>query len=78
MPELSRVIPGKPSAYLNEGDPWEPKWQQVFYGENYDRLRSIKLSSMPGRRRAVRRGLRELTGDFAERDERSSSVSASK
>ncbi|PVI01570.1 FAD/FMN-containing isoamyl alcohol oxidase-like protein MreA [Periconia macrospinosa] len=47
LPELSRVIPGEPSAYSNEGDPWEPEWQKVFYGENYKRLLDIKLKYDP-------------------------------
>ncbi|PSN65035.1 FAD-binding domain-containing protein [Corynespora cassiicola Philippines] len=42
IPQLSRLIPGGGTAYLNEGDPWEPEWQKVFYGENYDRLLRVK------------------------------------
>ncbi|XDG05843.1 hypothetical protein ABKA04_005458 [Annulohypoxylon sp. FPYF3050] len=33
VPQLSALIPGGGSAYLNEGNPWEPSWQRVFYGE---------------------------------------------
>ncbi|KAH6716547.1 hypothetical protein BKA61DRAFT_717939 [Leptodontidium sp. MPI-SDFR-AT-0119] len=29
-------------AYMNEGDPREPNWQQSFYGDNYERLLEIK------------------------------------
>jgi hypothetical protein len=47
VPQLSSLIPGGGNAYLNEGDPWEPKWQKVFYGENYDRLLSIKRKYDP-------------------------------
>lgn len=42
VPQLSSLIPGGGHAYLNEGDMWEPNWQEVFYGENYERLLSIK------------------------------------
>lgn len=30
------------AAYLNEADPDEPDWQNVFFGENYDKLLAIK------------------------------------
>ena len=30
------------AAYMNEGNFRQPNWQEVFYGENYDRLLSIK------------------------------------
>ncbi|KAF2965111.1 hypothetical protein GQX73_g8445 [Xylaria multiplex] len=42
VPKLAGLIPGGGSAYLNEGDPWEPRWQKVFYGKNYDRLLKVK------------------------------------
>jgi len=29
-------------AYINEADPNEKRWQEVFWGENYDRLLRIK------------------------------------
>ncbi|KAK3311743.1 hypothetical protein B0H66DRAFT_482832 [Apodospora peruviana] len=35
------VTPGS-GAYLNEGDPAEPNWQQSFYGSNYPRLLEVK------------------------------------
>jgi hypothetical protein len=47
VPEISKILPENPSAYLNEGDPWEPNWQQVFYGENYEKLRDIKRKYDP-------------------------------
>lgn len=34
-------------AYINEGDPYEPDWQQVFWGSNYARLKSIKKEVDP-------------------------------
>jgi hypothetical protein len=47
VPQISRLIPGGGAAYLNEGDPWEPEWQRVFYGENYDPLLKIKKKYDP-------------------------------
>jgi hypothetical protein len=29
-------------AYVNEGDPYQPGWQQNFWGDHYPRLRQIK------------------------------------
>ncbi|KAK6845937.1 hypothetical protein PG987_001125 [Apiospora arundinis] len=42
IPQLADLITGGGSSYLNEGDPWEPRWQDVFYGEGYGRLLAIK------------------------------------
>ncbi|KAI1490699.1 putative alcohol oxidase [Biscogniauxia mediterranea] len=42
VPTLAELIPRGGHAYLNEGDPFEPNWQQVFYGDNYPRLLKIK------------------------------------
>lgn len=42
IPALAKLLPGGGSAYLNEGNFLEPKWQQVFYGANYENLLSIK------------------------------------
>lgn len=42
VPELSRLMSDEEFAYLNEGDPWEPEWQKVFYGANYDHLLEVK------------------------------------
>lgn len=41
LPAIDEVVPN-PRAYLGEGDFQEPNWQSVFYGENYDKLLSIK------------------------------------
>ncbi|TFB06091.1 putative FAD-linked oxidoreductase [Trichoderma ghanense] len=30
------------AAYLNEADPDEPDWQNVFFGKNYDKLLAVK------------------------------------
>ncbi|KAI9168085.1 FAD-linked oxidoreductase ZEB1 [Paramyrothecium foliicola] len=29
-------------AYVNEGDPYQPNWQENFWGDNYPKLRTIK------------------------------------
>ncbi|KAL8387177.1 hypothetical protein RB595_010102 [Gaeumannomyces hyphopodioides] len=34
-------------AYVNEANPYEPNWQDAFWGANYARLRSIKRSVDP-------------------------------
>ncbi|KAF4549103.1 FAD-binding domain-containing protein 2 [Elsinoe fawcettii] len=41
LPALD-ALTSKASCYLNEGDFREPNWQDVFYGDNYERLLSIK------------------------------------
>ena len=38
---IRALTPGA-GAYMNEGDPAEPGWQQAFYGANYARLAGIK------------------------------------
>ncbi|KAI1807546.1 FAD-binding domain-containing protein [Daldinia bambusicola] len=43
---LREAAPGA-GAYMNEGDPGEPEWQQAFYGENYPRLLRIKRRRDP-------------------------------
>lgn len=47
VPQITRLIPGDVSSYLNEADPWEPNWQNVFYGEVYERLLNIKIAYDP-------------------------------
>ncbi|KAL1962101.1 hypothetical protein VTN77DRAFT_568 [Rasamsonia byssochlamydoides] len=34
-------------CYINEADPYEPNWQQAFWGSNYPRLLSIKKKYDP-------------------------------
>lgn len=41
IPELEAVTPGS-GAYMNEADFRQPNFQQVFFGSNYDKLKSIK------------------------------------
>ncbi|KAI1075204.1 hypothetical protein F5B20DRAFT_585609 [Whalleya microplaca] len=46
MELLRRVSPGA-GAYMNEGDPGEPDWQQAFFGRNYPRLLEVKRAWDP-------------------------------
>lgn len=46
MPALEKATPGS-GAYLNEGNWAQPEWQQVFYGDSYERLRQIKAKYDP-------------------------------
>lgn len=41
VPKLDALSPIK-GAYLNEADMNQPNFQQVFYGNNYAKLKSIK------------------------------------
>ncbi|KAI0389461.1 FAD/FMN-containing isoamyl alcohol oxidase MreA [Xylariaceae sp. FL0594] len=41
LPRLAELTPDG-GAYLNEGDFQQPEWQRVFYGDNYQKLESIK------------------------------------
>lgn len=41
IPALAALTPNG-SCYLNEGDFRQPNFQDVFYGDNYARLLSIK------------------------------------
>jgi hypothetical protein len=47
VPALSDIIPNRGSAYSNEGDFNEPKWKEVFWGSNYDKLLRIKYKYDP-------------------------------
>lgn len=40
--EALRKLSPETGAYFNEADPYEPDWQQAFFGKNYDRLKEIK------------------------------------
>ncbi|KUJ07710.1 FAD binding domain-containing protein [Mollisia scopiformis] len=41
-PSIDALVPGGMSSYLNEGNPFDPDWKRVFYGDNYNRLLDIK------------------------------------
>lgn len=47
IPALAELLPGGGSAYLNEGNFLEPKWQEVFYGANYGNLLKVKYKYDP-------------------------------
>lgn len=47
IPKLSALTGEPPAAYLNEADFQEPNWQQVFYGDKYAPLDSIKRQYDP-------------------------------
>lgn len=40
-PALASLEPNS-GSYMNEADPTEPDWKEAFFGENYDKLASIK------------------------------------
>ena len=46
--EALRVLAPGSGAYVNEADPYEPNFQQVFWGDNYPRLLDIKRLVDPG------------------------------
>ena len=46
LPLLEKLTPGG-GAYLNEGDPQQADFQQVFYGVNYAQLLSVKAKYDP-------------------------------
>ncbi|KAI0892379.1 FAD-binding domain-containing protein [Annulohypoxylon nitens] len=46
MDLLRNASPGA-GAYMNEGDPGEPDWQQAFYGTNYGSLLEVKRARDP-------------------------------
>lgn len=46
IPKLAAVAPDS-GCYMNEGDFRQPDWKRAFYGENYDRLLSIKSKYDP-------------------------------
>ncbi|KAI1267379.1 putative 6-hydroxy-D-nicotine oxidase [Xylariaceae sp. FL1019] len=46
-PYLSYLDSVSTGSYLNEADVAEPQWQQMFWGDNYDRLLKIKQQLDP-------------------------------
>ncbi|KAL4899953.1 hypothetical protein BDW74DRAFT_188831 [Aspergillus multicolor] len=48
LPKVSALVgPDKQGAYLNEADFNQPNWQDLFYGENYNRLLKTKQKYDP-------------------------------
>lgn len=45
VPKVAAVVGD--NAYMNEADFREPKWQKVFYGENYAMLLKVKRKYDP-------------------------------
>ncbi|KAH8894749.1 hypothetical protein GQ53DRAFT_858410 [Thozetella sp. PMI_491] len=45
--DLWRAVTPGSGAYMNEGDPGEPNWQQSFYGDLYGKLLGIKRQRDP-------------------------------
>ncbi|XDG05417.1 hypothetical protein ABKA04_005032 [Annulohypoxylon sp. FPYF3050] len=45
--DLLRDASPDAGAYMNEGDPGEPEWQQAFYGANYGSLLEVKRARDP-------------------------------
>jgi hypothetical protein len=46
--EALRQLSPNTGAYFNEGDSYEPKWQDAFWGNKYERLREVKRKVDPG------------------------------
>lgn len=40
--ELGEIVGPAGGTYVNEANPYEPDWRNVFWGENYARLEKIK------------------------------------
>lgn len=40
--EMGRIVGPDGGAYINEANPYEPDWQNVFWGANYAKLEKIK------------------------------------
>lgn len=46
MDELRKLVP-QPGSYVSESDYFEPRWQQSFWGGNYERLLAVKTKYDP-------------------------------
>ncbi|KAE8402671.1 hypothetical protein BDV37DRAFT_284478 [Aspergillus pseudonomiae] len=40
--QLTEIVGAEGGTYVNEANPYEPDWQNVFWGRKYDRLLAIK------------------------------------
>jgi len=45
--QLSEIFGPTAGTYINEANPFEPDWQQVFWGTNYEKLLKIKQEIDP-------------------------------
>lgn len=39
---LGSIVGPEGGTYINEANPYEPDWEQVFWGDKYERLLKIK------------------------------------
>ena len=46
MNEIRKLLP-RVGSYVWETDFFQPNWQEAFWGENYPRLRAIKMKYDP-------------------------------
>jgi hypothetical protein len=46
--EALRQLSPNTGAYFNEGDSYEPAWQEAFWGANYQELSEVKRQVDPG------------------------------
>ena len=62
-----RDITPNSGAYLSESDYYEPNWPRAFFGDNYERLKSIKEEYDPNGMFRVWNGVGGLRpeGDYA-------------
>ncbi|MEO8527187.1 MAG: BBE domain-containing protein, partial [Caldimonas sp.] len=56
MAELRKVAPA-PAAYVSESNYFEPRWQDAFWGANYERLLAVKERYDPDRLFVVHHGV---------------------
>lgn len=40
--ELQKVVGSEGGTYINEANPYEPYWKEVFWGPHYEKLLEIK------------------------------------
>lgn len=40
--KLEKIVGRDGGTYVNEANPYEPRWEEVFWGSNYDRLEKVK------------------------------------
>jgi hypothetical protein len=45
---LEAIVGADGGTYVNEANPYEPHWQEAFWGSNYERLLKVKQRIDPG------------------------------